>query len=135
MKTKILFILLIGFLTSCNYSEPNKNGESFNPDMDLNQNSVIVVEGCEYYVVRAYASYTYVHKGNCSNPIHRQQNIVQNTPIHFYDFGKGEYLGYIPTDSIVVNFNEKKISCYYKGQVAYMTHLSEMGMTTMDKRK
>lgn len=137
MKTKILalFILLVTLTTSCNYSESDKDGESFSPSSGLNLNHVIVVDGCEYFVVNAYTSYTYVHKGNCINPIHYQQNVIQNTPIHFYDFESDNYLGYIPTDSIVVNFKEKKISCFYQGKIAYMTKLAEMGMTTMDKRK
>jgi len=40
------------------------------PSMHLNPKCVSFVEGCEYFIVYADASRTYVHKGNCKNPIH-----------------------------------------------------------------
>jgi hypothetical protein len=36
----------------------------------LNPNCTVVVEGCEYFMIYVSGSRTYVHKGNCKNPIH-----------------------------------------------------------------
>ena len=45
-------------------------GKASNPTSRISVNSVIEVEGCEYFVINAHSSYTYLHKGNCKNPIH-----------------------------------------------------------------
>lgn len=40
------------------------------PTGRLNSYCTVEVEGCEYFVIAAHGSFTYVHKGNCKNPIH-----------------------------------------------------------------
>lgn len=40
------------------------------PGSKLDPECITVVEGCQYFVVEASSSYTYIHKGNCNNPIH-----------------------------------------------------------------
>lgn len=37
--------------------------------------TIVEIEGCEYFVLDAYGSYTICHKGNCKNPIH-----IENCP-------------------------------------------------------
>lgn len=66
----VLLFGLIGFgIASC-ADGVNTKGQEFEASTQLDTNHVIVVEGCEYFMVSSYAAYTYVHKGNCKNPIH-----------------------------------------------------------------
>lgn len=66
----VLLFGLIGFvITSCT-NMVNQNGQEFEVSIQLDPNHVIEVEGCEYFVVDSYGALTYVHKGNCKNPIH-----------------------------------------------------------------
>jgi hypothetical protein len=68
-KFIILSLLAISVLTLTGC--PEENGDSSpRPHPFLQPNCVVVEDGCEYYVVSAYASNTFVHKGNCKNPIH-----------------------------------------------------------------
>lgn len=41
------------------------------PRASLRSECIFTIEGCEYYVVASYLT-SYVHKGNCKNPIHRK---------------------------------------------------------------
>ena len=72
MKKLLLILTMSVFLlSSCGKrGMVNKNGEDMNIRCKIDTNNVIVVEGCEYFVIAAYGSYTFLHKGNCSNPIH-----------------------------------------------------------------
>lgn len=71
MKKLLLILIMSVFLfSSCKQSMENKNGEDMKIRCKIDSENVIVVEGCEYFVIAAYGSYTYLHKGNCSNPIH-----------------------------------------------------------------
>jgi hypothetical protein len=71
MKKLLLILTISVFLfSSCSSELVNKNGEDMNLSCEINSKNVIVVEGCEYFVIAAYGSNTYLHKGNCSNPIH-----------------------------------------------------------------
>ena len=66
---KILLIVIIFSILGC------ETETSTSPSSKLNSNSVVIVENCEYFKVNAYGSYTYVHKGNCNNPIHCYNNV------------------------------------------------------------
>ena len=67
---KKLSILFLVTFVSC--LQTNENDVQCTPTgNDLNPQCVVVVEGCEYFRINAYTSYTYVHKGNCTNPIHK----------------------------------------------------------------
>ena len=130
-KLMMLFIMGLVF-TSCNMR--NSNGNEFSPDSQLDVSHVIVVDGCEYFVVDAYAALTYVHKGNCNNPIHQSQSQIQKSNIKFYDLD-GNYSGFVPVDSMIVNYKTKRITCWYQGNLALMTELKDLGMTTLDVKK
>lgn len=75
---KIIAILLVSGLClsmfSCSpgysFSDTERGTISLKPRSEPDPENVVVVEGCEYFVVNAYTSFTYVHKGNCKNPIH-----------------------------------------------------------------
>lgn len=77
---KILFILLLisGILNiGCNRNVTyvDKHGNiivtsKIYPSNTLNSYCTIEIEKCEYFIVNAYGSFTYMHKGNCKNPIH-----------------------------------------------------------------
>ena len=62
MKRILKGVLIVLWLSSC--------GDKPRPGYTLNPKVITTVEGCEYFIVDAHRSYTYVHKGNCSNPIH-----------------------------------------------------------------
>lgn len=64
-KLLLLFIFIVTIFVGC-LKDPSGNPLTIR----LKSSNVIVVEGCEYFVVDAHSSYTYVHKGNCKNPIH-----------------------------------------------------------------
>lgn len=65
---KLSILFLVTFL-SC--QQTNENGASYIYATDLNPQRIVIVEGCEYFKINEYTSYTYVHKGNCSNPVHK----------------------------------------------------------------
>lgn len=73
-KRAILFLAIVLSLgmIGCKTTFPDEERGTIklSPNMYLNPHNVIVVEGCEYFVVDAYGGFTYVHKGNCKNPIH-----------------------------------------------------------------
>lgn len=62
---KFLSFLVLFTFAACS------SGSDQRPTNELNPNYVVIVGGCEYYKIAAWYSYTYVHKGNCSNPIHK----------------------------------------------------------------
>lgn len=80
MKIGVFVMCLIGLLTAgCNeqtvqvvdeHGKVVKTYKIERPSMKLNPNCTTVIEECEYFVVDAYGTCTYVHKGNCKNPIH-----------------------------------------------------------------
>jgi short subunit fatty acids transporter len=34
------------------------------------QHNIIIIEGCEYIQFSSFGGWSYIHKGNCNNPIH-----------------------------------------------------------------
>lgn len=78
MKKLLLAILLIGMMGSCteptvkskptNYTVPRHGGEA------SRALRICVIEGCEYFICDNYHGNVIVHKGNCSNPIHKGGN-------------------------------------------------------------
>lgn len=72
MKKLILLAIVALSLCGCaRIALPTKiNGQTVLVSSIINPNNIIVVEGCEYFVISAHASFTYFHKGNCKNPIH-----------------------------------------------------------------
>ncbi len=79
----ILAALVIFLVTSCkpeNYEKYNFNSSSTSGRYELDSTSqyydqnyrVYTLEGCEYIVVGSGRSQWGSHKGNCKNPIHKQ---------------------------------------------------------------
>lgn len=69
---KLFMLSLLVLVSGCGFEVSDDKGYNriIEPTAYLDSNNITVVEGCEYFVVDAYASKTYVHKGNCKNPIH-----------------------------------------------------------------
>ena len=50
------------------------------PPINLWIRGTIDIEECQYFVVYIYGgNYNIVHKGNCSNPIHRQEFVTSHS--------------------------------------------------------
>ena len=58
-----MVLLVVGCIDESSYATPQPVGFS-------ECSGIVVVDGCEYFKVKAYFSNTYTHKGNCKNPIH-----------------------------------------------------------------
>jgi hypothetical protein len=58
MKKFLMSAIVLMVLASC--EEPNVK-------------EVINIEGCEYFLIQYDRSKSMCHKGNCTNPIHKQQ--------------------------------------------------------------
>lgn len=71
MKKLYYIVFILFFIVGCRSNDPS----GYPITSNLNSTNIIVVEGCEYFVVNAYASYTYVHKGNCKNKIHYENRL------------------------------------------------------------
>lgn len=61
MKRILLVIILIMILLSCR-----------NPYQELQNAPVVERDGCQYLLINAYGGWTYVHKGDCKNPVHKK---------------------------------------------------------------
>jgi hypothetical protein len=78
MKKLLIATFLIGMMGGCteptvaskstNYTVPKIGGEASSPM------KICVIEACEYFICDVYAGAVIVHKGNCSNPIHKGGN-------------------------------------------------------------
>lgn len=71
---KYLFsCILVGLLIGC-YKPPAGPG-TINVDgwWEAKPYQTVVIDGCDYLVVRGFREFTVTHKGNCSNPIHQTQ--------------------------------------------------------------
>jgi hypothetical protein len=73
MKRLLLTAMVLIGLASC--QEPNVNTKntqykigSFGKEL-----KVVTIEGCEYFLMQYDRSMSMCHKGNCKNPIHKQQ--------------------------------------------------------------
>lgn len=74
MKKLLIAVMLIGMISSCTeptvnakqtvYTVPKPTGDASLPL------SVVVIEGCEYFVCSNHYGPVITHKGNCNNPIH-----------------------------------------------------------------
>ena len=132
-----IFLMIVGLenLTSCNRIKQttlDKN-DKVNGKDGLDSKNVIIVEGCEYYVVNAAVGFIYVHKGNCKNPIH-QCNTQKSAVIKFYDLD-GNYRGNSPMDSLVINYKTRRVQSLYEGHIGFVSTLKDMGMTFQDVKK
>lgn len=71
LKVFALAVIVSLCLAGCEYSLRSDSGiVKVKPRAELDPRNTVVVEGCEYFVIAAHGSFTYVHKGNCKNPIH-----------------------------------------------------------------
>lgn len=76
MKKLVLVLVACCMLTCCTRSVENRPNVTIrgqvmpSPRASLRPECVFTIDECEYYVVTSYLSFTYVHKGNCKNPIH-----------------------------------------------------------------
>lgn len=73
MKKILLTAMVLMVLASC--EGPNVKQESTGYIIDAmgTELEVIKIEGCEYFLVYYSKSKSLCHKGNCKNPIHKQQ--------------------------------------------------------------
>ena len=135
-----IFLMIVGLenLTSCNRIKQHQQttldkNDRVNGKDGLDPKNVIIVDGCEYYVVNAAVGFTYLHKGNCKNPIH-QCNTQKSAVIKFYDLD-GNYRGNSPMDSLVINYKTKRVQSWYEGHIGFVSTLKDMGMTFQDVKK
>lgn len=69
-KILIIVFLLISMLVIGCESQLDKK-------MNINQKegfATVTIDGCEYIIVEGNVEYSITHKGNCKNPIHKQEN-------------------------------------------------------------
>lgn len=73
MKKILLSALVLMVLASC--KEPNVKPKNTGYVIDAigTELEVIKIEGCEYFLIYYSKSKSLCHKGNCNNPIHKQQ--------------------------------------------------------------
>lgn len=75
----ILFTILGCLFSGCRNMSDQEIQEALDAQSQIRMNiakdaiyGIKVIEGCEYFVVDGYLrSINLVHKGNCSNPIHK----------------------------------------------------------------
>ena len=66
---KILFILVIGMLTSCSIRTED-DGKIKSGDLEFD---IIKVGGCQYITTLVGDNRLFTHKGDCNNPIHNTE--------------------------------------------------------------
>lgn len=135
MKNLILFVLMSFFIFGC--TKGTTRGDTTLPSKNINekyQNFDIIeytYDGCQYVKFPSYNATWGSHKGNCNNPIHRQQRTID---IRFYQLD-GSYEGYLPCDSTIVNYKKKRLEFYSQGKIVFLTELKDMGMFFKDLSK
>jgi hypothetical protein len=73
VKKILLSAMVLMVLASC--KEPNVKPKNTDYVIDAfgTELEVIKIEGCEYLLIYYSKSKSLCHKGNCKNPIHKQQ--------------------------------------------------------------
>jgi len=67
----MMIVAIISLLVIAAIFDPFDKTNNVYSSVDLNPKCIVEVEGCEYFKVFADGGCsTYVHKGNCKNPIH-----------------------------------------------------------------
>lgn len=128
MKNLILFILISFLIISCQNGKTTINKEETKEKYQGMTITEYVYDGCEYVKFPAYNATWGSHKGNCKNPIHLKNG---NIDIKFYSLD-GKYDGYLPCDSMVVNYNKKRLECYSNNKIVFVTELKDMGIIFSD---
>jgi hypothetical protein len=70
MKKILLSVSVLMVLASC---DGKKNDSTYKLGDTGTTLQLIKMEGCEYFFAPYYKGAIMCHKGNCSNPIHKQQ--------------------------------------------------------------
>ena len=72
MKRGILILALIG-LVSCTEEETVEvKKETINSTIDAYAVKIVTIDSCQYLWVPKYKGAGLSHKGNCNNPIHKE---------------------------------------------------------------
>lgn len=76
MMKKYLFVILIAVMISAVYAEVSKINDRYlghakNSGCEMYE---VEIDSCQYIVFGFQQSIALVHKGNCTNPIHRKNH-------------------------------------------------------------
>jgi hypothetical protein len=74
MKKLILATLLIGMMGGCTEPTIPRMQTKIVTELSANPLTILIMEGCEYLQFSKGRKYSLCHKGNCSNPIHKEGN-------------------------------------------------------------
>jgi hypothetical protein len=72
MKKLIIATLLIGMMGGCTEPTVKKQTTQIITGQCRSRFNIVIIEGCEYLEYEYGSAYSLCHKGNCSNPIHKE---------------------------------------------------------------
>ena len=73
MKKILLSAIVLFLFASCKEQNVKQESTDYVIDAMGTELEVIEIEGCEYFLIYYSKSKSLCHKGNCKNPIHKQQ--------------------------------------------------------------
>jgi hypothetical protein len=72
MKRVILALALIGLVSCKETGKPEAKKETAHLTIDGRTVDIVTIDNCQYLWVYRYKGAALAHKGNCNNPIHKE---------------------------------------------------------------